>query len=579
MAENIEKPSSAKKQNILYKAYKRFLRLDYGLSLFWFTFWILFIISCLSSYTYAFYSEFKTIIWMYAPLSGFIAFLFSFPILIFNKLKINSFIKIIYIWIVITIFFILFIIDYFLIFNFYSVVTKDTIDILAETNQNETREFLSVYLSPLKLILGLIFLSLFLVLIWAFSKFIVKIKWFKFIGVAFIVVGSVLWSYSAICFYLYRNGFSIPQYTSLSRVVYSAFLVKKDINHLKVIVNESATIINDASVKTENDSLIVCLVIGESHSYFHTNKYGYSKNTFPKLTKLENDSLMGEIFWFSDIVTFSDHTHSAMHSIFFSDKIMDNNFVIFFPAIFKSLGYFCVLMDNQYLLGKGINFLGHKELSEMVFDERNTKTSTDEKLIDNIIPLDKNELLILHLLGSHYAYDKHYPHEKFSIFKENNYDSFFSMDQRETLAHYDNSLIYTDSNLLKIIEKLKDKKAVLVYISDHGEEIYDQGDYFGHGNAVVRSTPDFQIRIPMFIWVSNPYKKDFPEKVKKIQNSINRPGISDDLAHLLLDLANEKTEFLNDKRSIINDEYQEIDRIVLHSINFDKVKKAPIKKL
>ena len=56
----------------------------------------------------------------------------------------------------------------------------------------------------------------------------------------------------------------------------------------------------------------------------------------------------------------------------------------------------------------------------------------------------------------------------------------------------------------EIINKFKDENAAVIYFSNHGEEIYEERDYMGHGGT----TPylKYQVEIPFMIWMSQSYK-------------------------------------------------------------------------
>lgn len=544
-------------------------------SLTWFTFFTLFIIGTLTSISYAISLKLGPIVYLISIcLSATIAAFFSIIII---PMRGGGKLRYAYIGLTIGFFFIFFIIDYFIFFHFSKVFSKEILDIVANTNKRESYEFLSTYLTSAKLILFIAGMAIIFSIVWRLAVILSKSKLAKISAYILVAIGIWIWGYCVYGFYSYRNGRSIPQYSFLSRYAYLAIRVINEAKELDDLCEYNKKFLKDyhQSASCKNDSLIICLIIGESHSLFHTDEYGYDKITFPKLKEIKQDSTRGKIVWFTDMITISDHTHNAMQSIFSIYK--DKNTSIFgqsimFPIIFRAKGYRTELYDNQYLEGRGFSFLVNKKLSDILFSFRNNEITTDESLIEQIDTTSHKKLIIAHLMGSHYAYSSRYPHDRFSIYTTADYHSRFSQEQKQILAHYDNSLIYTDHNLAMLIEKLKNKKSVIVYISDHGEEIYDQGKYMGHGNAATRPIPDYQISIPMFIWMSNKYINMYPNKYNQIINNYNRPGITSQIGHLLLDLANENDEPFDSTLSIINPNYQNPKRIVLHSIDYDRIR-------
>ena len=532
-------------------------------------FWTVFLISLISnlSYIYINYSDYKSIFLIFS-LSATYSFIITLPSLF---IKNRSFLYVFYVIVIFSLM-ILLILDYYLLFTFSKIINSDVIDIIFETNFNEIKNFFQAYIS-IKLVILVITITTALVYgCIKLSKLLSKYKTISFIGCFFILSGLLILFYSFFSFIKYKNGDNLPQYSSLTRSIYSTYIHNKRVKEIEHLAQISENYFENNKFETEKD-LIICLVIGESHSYFHTPAYGYDKNTFPLMGKVNEEDGQGSVVWFNDIISIADHTLTAMESIFSLNKYQDFSSSVLFPVCFKSLGYKTSLYDNQYLINKNVSILNSKAISDVVFDYRNPIITSDDNLISQYDIQDDKELVIFHLNGSHYTYADRYPHDKFYIYDPSDYDNTISANKRKILAHYDNSLRFTDYVLYNLIDKLKNKSAVMVYLSDHGEEIFDQGDFLGHGAAHAQPSPNFQIRIPMFIWMSDGYKKDFPEKVLNIMSTSEKPGLSDDISHLLLDLSLKNNEIpgFNRKRSIINNDYEKPLRIVLNSINFDKI--------
>lgn len=256
-----------------------------------------------------------------------------------------------------------------------------------------------------------------------------------------------------------------------------------------------------------------------------------------------------------------------MKSIFSMAHYEDFASAPLFPAIFKSLGYHTALYDNQYLAGEGISFMSDESLSQLLYDYRNKSTMTDEDLVESVdLTTEGNSLTIIHLMGSHYTYASRYPHDRFSLFTSKDYPSV-PVGTGTILAHYDNSLAYTDHILASLISRLSGKKAAIIYLSDHGEDLFEQNGFMGHGNAAYLPEPAYQLRVPAFIWLSEKYIASHPDKADMTVQRSGFLGMSDDIGHLLLDIAGE--EVPDSTRSIINQKYKPPHRIVLHSLDFD----------
>ena len=67
-----------------------------------------------------------------------------------------------------------------------------------------------------------------------------------------------------------------------------------------------------------------------------------------------------------------------------------------------------------------------------------------------------------------------------------------------------------DTFLSRVIDQLRDKKAIVIYAADHGESINEKEHL--HGTPRKLAPPE-QFRVPMIMWMSDKYLED-PEKAK-----------------------------------------------------------------
>ena len=532
-----------------------------------FAFWLFMLIGLVSNYAYTFYCDLPYTLWTIPFLTACIAMLLAAPLAILRQKQL----RIIYIVFVAVGLSVLTTAEYFTLIHFAKVLDQDIIDILSDTSSDEARLFFATYLNGATLFRYIILFCLLLIGCSLLAEVLAKRRWINKAGYILSIFGLCIWGHSAYGFWRYRNGYSIPQFTTLSRCLYSTYLVRTKLQQIEVLTEKCRHFINENRSRSDNVHFTICLVIGESHSVFHTNAYGYDKTTFPQLTQTaDQNTETGRLVWYTDAVTVADHTHTAMKSIFSMARFDNFDADILFPACFKALGYTTTLYDNQYFINKGISFLSNQRLSDLLFDHRNQQGVKDDEFTLPAFEDDHNKLVIIHLNGSHYTYSTRYPHDRFTVFTAADYPTAWSDERRATTAHYDNSLTYTDHALHSIIEQLKNTNAVVVYISDHGEEIYEQNEFIGHGNAASQPSLDYQIRIPMFIWMSDNYIEQHPDTAHRVISHADKPCISDDTGHLLLDLAHESADLFDASRSVINNEYTTPKRIVLHSIDFDK---------
>lgn len=465
------------------------------------------------------------------------------------------------------------VIDYFLIANFKLIFTGDTIGILAETTPNESKAFLSTYLTIGNL---LVIVATICCVIWFaiwLSRKLAKFKTAILVSIILSIIGASVYVFNAYAHVVKgEGGMSVSQLHSFTRFAYSFVSFKATYQNIKYLreVNRN---VNATLRQTDAPSVIV--VIGESFSLYHSSLYGYSKPTNPKLSQRVQD---GSLVVFDDVVSASDHTGIVMTTVF---TVKGSNEPggkdVMFPTCFRKAGYKTAMLDNQYFVNKGFSWLTDGKLSDIMFDFRNqNEVDYDAKLIKEIPQFADPQMIIVHFFGQHYIYANRYP-SNFKYFTADDYSKDLSEEEREMVAHYDNSILYNDYVVDTIIKKFEDKNCLIIYFSDHGEEIYEIDDFMGHGNAAQRPTIKYQIRVPMMIWTSEKFDSQYPDVVKRIHESNHKPIITENIAHFLFDIAGIETKCYRPEMSFISENYPASpSRLVLGStIDYDKYKEDP----
>jgi heptose-I-phosphate ethanolaminephosphotransferase len=172
-------------------------------------------------------------------------------------------------------------------------------------------------------------------------------------------------------------------------------------------------------------------------------------------------------------------------------------------------------------------------------------------------------------MGSHLSYSKRYP-DSFSKFKGNN-------DKEETIAEYDNSILYNDfivDSLLNIIKsnipKNNNSITSAIYLSDHGENVYDEFNRTGHDFSNI--LPKSNVEVPFIVWLSPSYTQLCQDKTELIKANINKAYVTNDLFHSILDLTGILCPYLEEDKSIFNEKYKENHhRILEDGKDYDKM--------
>ena len=124
--------------------------------------------------------------------------------------------------------------------------------------------------------------------------------------------------------------------------------------------------------------------------------------------------------------------------------------------------------------------------------------------------------------------------------------------------------MYNDFILNAVIERVKseDANSFVLYLSDHGEELYNDLNMAGHNEDTPTNS---MYEIPFILWRSNKFKDR-----RKINLDVNKRYMTDDLFHSLADLMAIDSEEVNYQRSIFNDNFKNRPRIILDSIDYDQ---------
>ena len=329
----------------------------------------------------------------------------------------------------------------------------------------------------------------------------------------------------------------------------------------------------------------IVLIIGESANKHHSQLYGYHLPTTPNQMKRKDD---GELFVFSNVITPWNITSNVFNNVFSlyhygSDKSW-NEYPLF-PLLFRQAGYHVTFLSNQYVkrrLSGNFNqaggfFLEDDEWAETLFDIRNRRKNTyDGDFIkqDSIIPNQTNNLIIYHLHGQHFSYNKRYPKE-WDIFKSKDYSSReLKPEHKKIVAHYDNATLYNDYVLEQILRKYEGKETIVIYMPDHGEECYD--DLPIHGR--IHAKPTWQqvhqeFEIPFWIWCSESYKEAHPDIVELTRNATGRPFMTDNLPHLLMFLAGIECPLYKEEFNLISPNFNyKRKRMIEGIVDYDALK-------
>jgi heptose-I-phosphate ethanolaminephosphotransferase len=301
----------------------------------------------------------------------------------------------------------------------------------------------------------------------------------------------------------------------------------------------------------------VVLVIGESDTRNNWSLYGYARETTPELEKMRDKLLV-----FGDVVAADGATVGSISKMLTAATADEPELWKSRPtvmAIARHLGYKVFWIANQGLEDRGVVPILAAQADTAIFTNRGIdrgESSLDEVLLlpyrqalDD--PAEK-KLIIVHLLGTHPAYNFRYP-EDFGIF-EKVYDDQVAkgleLQGRAPWAilfrnMYDCAIRYEDHILAQLLNHLMAKEqafATWLYVSDHGQDVAHNTDYSGH-NIRVRQ----QWEVPFVLWQSEDRASEVPAA-----ELVARPYRADVLDHTILGLLGIRGDFYEPERDILS---------------------------
>lgn len=487
-------------------------------------------------------------------------------------------------------------------------ISPNVIMLFVETNARESKEFLESMLDKPQLwqvplcVAGMIVLNIIV------EKNRLRVnQWCKgpkttkvLRGIAIILlVGGVIFSYNYVKLFLCDEMNEVDEWRShmrnpddlVTKVVVSFYdmsIAEKEMSRVITLAEQVEALPQNAS----NDSLNVIVVIGESYIREHAALYGYPLQTTPFLSHEQKE---GRLFVFTDMVSPYNQTTRVIRNLLSCNSLghhEDWSSAPPFTAIYKKNGYHVTMYDNQKNFDMGFVFayslntyLYHPQIMKVCYHETNDSTfEFDGQMVDDYqkrqTPSAKR-LVLFHLLGQHVGFEYRYP-KNFAYFNEDSLsfrkEPWLTKDMREDIVHYDNATRYNDHVLQQIIGLYDQQNTIVVYLSDHGEEVYDYRENSGRDDWGMGSDPRqvlrWQYMVPFVVWCSDKYAATHPDIIKQLQNATSRPAMLDNVCQLLFHLSDLKTPYYNKTRDVLSSDYVCPKRILNESIDCDSLKKS-----
>lgn len=273
----------------------------------------------------------------------------------------------------------------------------------------------------------------------------------------------------------------------------------------------------------KDDKTAIVLFIGESFRADHSPWNGYKRNTLPNLSKCRN------YINFPYASSYATVTITSIYGMISNASTVHREAsATSFMGILKKHDFSTGLLTSRsggWYKVPSIRTLIQGNVDSITELPANTTNEEIEIQFHTLCSRLGDKCFILMEDGSGHM---PYHHEKqFTKFTET------GITQNDiNIQKYDNCLLQTDDLLCRIISQLKDKNAILIYSSDHGQSFGEDG-YYTHGGLLSLKE---QRHVFTFVWYSDEYRNKHPEIIGAMSQNRLKPISHNHLFHTIISL-------------------------------------------
>ncbi len=325
-------------------------------------------------------------------------------------------------------------------------------------------------------------------------------------------------------------------------------LFKNKIEMKYMIYKRNSLEINDV-VYNEKEGQIIIFVLTDALRPDHMSLYGYERETTPYMKQ-------AGFIPFNDMYACETSTTRSVPCLLTSMK-RGENFLTYLEkpsifTIFKKAGFYTAFISAQSSISTsdtGQTIIADD--ADYSFFNINFDVQYDTELLpyfDNILNnSNPNKLIAIQLNGSHWDYNTRFKLEdaEWKPLCEN-----FALDcPVENLVNsYDNTILTTDTLVKNIVERVKDKNAVIYFSSDHGQ-------FLGEGGLRMHAQGRLNFKetgvVPFAVWVSDKAKKHI--NIDTILHNKDKITTHDIIFHSISSCAGIKSSVIDKNLSICSE--------------------------
>lgn len=466
--------------------------------------------------------------------------------------------------------------------------SQSVLFVMFESNANEASEYLGQYFS-LKLLLITLAYTLTAIFLWTRLRPVYIRKPWQWLVSFAILFGLVLQPMGANML-LHKRSLDESFSRLSSRLEPAApwqFIVayreyQNQLSSLTKLLNSNHALPPLANLQDSSGTAprTLVLVIGESTQRDRMSLYGYPRATTPELDALHKTDPLLTVF--NDVVTSRPYTIEILQqALTFADQ-QNPDLYLTKPSLMnlmKQAGYKSFWITNQQTMTQRNTMLTvfSKQTDKQYYMNQQRTQSAREYDTNVLAPFKEvladpapKKFIIIHLLGTHIRYDFRYPNGegKFDG-KSDNMPASLGASEQATYNDYDSANVFNDNVVSTLIKDFKQsgQDGFLLYLSDHGEEVYDTPPHQTQGRNEDSPTRAMY-EVPFILWTSPGWQQAHP---RDFSSDVDRKYSSSQLIHTWSDLSGLTFDDYDPTRSITSPKFVEVPRLI-----GNPYKKAPL---
>lgn len=341
-----------------------------------------------------------------------------------------------------------------------------------------------------------------------------------------------------VCIFTMETGTLVQRYFP-----YNLLFATRDFAREKLSIAHADTAKDEPLRYHDTQPVTVVLVVGESVRAANWGLNGYARQTTPLL------AARAGVVNFSDVTSCFPLTRVAVPCILtdghYDQTEAGRRSLI---RLFKQMGFFTASIDmhgmSDSIFGSPVSVLLHESdqldsFNGTLFADNNVDDTGVATLHQLLADQQGNLFVFFHTFGSHWPFDTRYP-TRFRQFTPvcnplharllGLAKDMAECDPAGLVNAYDNSILYADHVLDEVIDAVKDRPALVLFTSDHGQSLGEHGLYLhGHADAAMER------HVPLVVWASPAFMARHGAAMQRLRAKRGMPITHDAIFHSLPD--------------------------------------------